>query len=163
MAAREESGKGKSPHHPGRPRSRSPPPTFLAGNDALRVPTRRVYNRPLSSRAATCASQLSSTLPVSGRQPLRTGRATSSFFTVDLAQRAPATWTVFLRFSERLPRQLVRRYRRWRKHGGVLRVMCIQQYSWGCKLPNCVLPLVAGSYRPKSLVHPCGVSGTLVR
>lgn len=47
---RVESGKGKPP-----PNGLKQTPTFPTGNDA-KVPTRRVYNRPLSSRAATCAA-----------------------------------------------------------------------------------------------------------
>lgn len=47
---RVESGKGKPP-----PNGPKQTPTFPTGNDA-KVPTRRVYNRPLSSRAATCAA-----------------------------------------------------------------------------------------------------------
>lgn len=47
---RVESGKGKPP-----PNGPKRTPTFPTGNDA-KVRTRRVYNRPLSSRAATCAA-----------------------------------------------------------------------------------------------------------
>lgn len=80
---RVESGKGKPP-----PNGPKRTPTFPTGNDA-KVRTRRVYNRPLSSRAATCAAAF---------VDLARDWSRDHFLTVDLAQekslfnRLPSHW-----------------------------------------------------------------------
>lgn len=91
---RVESGKGNPPHLI----ARSKPPLFS-------LATMPRYQRG-GSITVLCrvvlppVQQLSSTLPVTGRQPLRTGRTTSSFLTVDLAHRSLFSM-VFFRFCAR--------------------------------------------------------------
>lgn len=87
-----------------------------------RVPTRRVYNRPLSSRAATCPA-VSTTLPVTGRRAL---------YTIVLLSISNLTeWYIYTRKYWDSCGLNYQQFHRISQHVSWINTVCFRGFKWG--------------------------------